>query len=90
MVVHAMSKIEIYLGWCKKCGICTAFCPRQVLDSNEDGYPVVKDPDRCTGCNLCADRCPDFAITVYNDRESNEKAENNDKTDDKKASSSGQ
>lgn len=89
MVVHAISKIEIYRGWCKKCGICTAFCPRQVMESDEAGFPTVKHPDRCTGCNLCADRCPDFAITVYSDRESNEKTENSDKTNDKQASSSG-
>jgi ferredoxin len=22
-----MSKVEIYQGWCKKCGICITFCP---------------------------------------------------------------
>jgi 2-oxoglutarate ferredoxin oxidoreductase subunit delta len=85
MAVIAMgkNKIKVFRGWCKKCGICIAFCPRQVLTSSETGYPVVKDPDRCTGCNLCADRCPDFAITVYNNnKEIDEKAENNDKPGD--------
>ncbi len=81
MAVSAMnkSKIKVFRGWCKKCGICIAFCPRQVLASGETGYPSVKDPGRCTGCNLCADRCPDFAITVYNSKEIDEKAENNDR-----------
>jgi 2-oxoglutarate ferredoxin oxidoreductase subunit delta len=90
MVVHTMSRIEIFRGWCKKCGICVAFCPRQVLASDETGYPVVKDPGRCTVCNLCADRCPDFAITVYGAKERNEEAENNDENDDKTAPAPGQ
>jgi NAD-dependent dihydropyrimidine dehydrogenase PreA subunit len=89
MVTGTASKIEIYRGWCKKCAICVAFCPRQVLSTDDAGYPVIKDMDRCTGCNLCADRCPDFAITVCNGKEIYEKAENSDKTDDKQASSSG-
>ncbi|MFA5079209.1 MAG: 4Fe-4S binding protein [Dehalococcoidia bacterium] len=74
-------RIAIYRGWCKKCGICIAFCPRQVLDKSEDGYPVVKDSERCTGCRLCANRCPDFAITVYGGEKDNEKTENIEKGD---------
>ncbi len=57
-------KIEVYKSWCKKCGICVAFCPAGVLGQDESGTPVVKDPDRCTGCQLCELRCPDFAINV--------------------------
>jgi 2-oxoglutarate ferredoxin oxidoreductase subunit delta len=72
-------RIAIYRGWCKKCDICIAFCPRLVLDKSEDGYPIVKDPERCTGCRLCADRCPDFAITVCNSGENIEKAEDIEK-----------
>lgn len=81
MLNSVAGRIAIYRGWCKKCGICIAFCPRQVLDSSEAGYPVIKNPDRCTGCKLCADRCPDFAITVYGDRENHEKSENSDESD---------
>jgi len=73
MATSTAIKVAIYRGWCKKCGICVAFCPRQVLDTDVSGYPVVKDPGRCTACNLCVDRCPDFAITVYGSKESNEK-----------------
>ncbi len=51
-------------------------CPRKVLDKDEDGYPVVKEMDLCTGCKLCANRCPDFAITVYSGEKDNEKTEN--------------
>lgn len=81
MLNSVAGRIAIYRGWCKRCGICIAFCPRQVLDTSEDGYPVVKEPERCSGCKLCADRCPDFAITVFSCREDNEKAEDIEKSD---------
>lgn len=55
-------KIAIDPGWCKKCGLCAAFCPRKVIE--DSGYPKVTDPERCTGCLLCEMHCPDFAITV--------------------------
>lgn len=56
--------IEVYKSWCKRCGICVAFCPAGLLAPDESGVPYVKDPDRCTGCQLCELRCPDFAINV--------------------------
>jgi len=59
-----MHKVNIYKGWCKKCGICVAFCPRHVLATGQDGYPAVSNPDACTGCHWCELRCPDFAIVV--------------------------
>ena len=65
-----MNKVEIYRGWCKKCGICVAFCPRGVLDTDESSYPIVKVPEKCNGCQLCEMRCPDFAIVVSKDEES--------------------
>ena len=60
----AMHKVSIYKGWCKKCGICVAFCPRHVLTMGHDGYPTVSNPDACTGCRWCELRCPDFAVVV--------------------------
>ena len=65
-----MNKVEIYRGWCKKCGICIAFCPPQILEADEESYPAVRDPEKCTGCKLCEIRCPDFAIFVDTDEES--------------------
>ena len=56
--------VEVYKSWCKKCGICVAFCPAGVLAEDEAGVPYAKEPDKCTGCQLCALRCPDFAINV--------------------------
>ncbi len=56
--------IEVYKSWCKRCGICVAFCPAEVLAQDASGAPYVKNPDLCTGCQLCQLRCPDFAINV--------------------------
>jgi 2-oxoglutarate ferredoxin oxidoreductase subunit delta len=57
-------EIDIFMGWCKSCGICAAFCPRECIKKDEDGAPIVEDADRCTGCGWCEVHCPDFAISV--------------------------
>lgn len=54
----------IFRAWCKSCGICIAFCPKNVLGKNEAGEPVIERPDDCIGCRFCEIHCPDFAITV--------------------------
>jgi 2-oxoglutarate ferredoxin oxidoreductase subunit delta len=56
--------IKIYRPWCKNCGICVEFCPKDVLALGEDGKVVVQDVDSCTECGLCEIRCPDFAIII--------------------------
>jgi len=56
--------IDIFMGWCKSCGICAAFCPRECIGWDEEGAPVVKDAGRCSGCGWCEVHCPDFAISV--------------------------
>ncbi len=58
------SRIDIYRAWCKGCGICVAFCPTGALAKDEAGYPYVKDIGKCIHCGWCEIRCPDFAITV--------------------------
>ncbi len=65
-----MINIDIYRGWCKKCGICIAFCPHEVLEADKASYPVVKDLEKCNGCRLCEIRCPDFAVVVHKDEKS--------------------
>jgi 2-oxoglutarate ferredoxin oxidoreductase subunit delta len=57
---------------CKGCGLCVAFCPKQVLRLAEErfnvkGYrPVEKaHPEACIGCATCATVCPDVVFTVY-------------------------
>jgi len=56
--------VKIYKNWCKRCGICIAFCPKKVLKVEQDDYPFLKDNQSCNGCSLCELRCPDFAIVV--------------------------
>jgi 2-oxoglutarate ferredoxin oxidoreductase subunit delta len=58
------NKIIVYRNWCKRCGICTAFCPKKILQVDAGGYPYLKDNKVCTGCGLCELRCPDFALVV--------------------------
>lgn len=57
-------EIDIFRGWCKSCGICAAFCPRDCIGTDENGSPVVTDADRCSGCGWCELHCPDFAVSV--------------------------
>ncbi len=64
MAKREKASVEIYQSWCKRCGICVAFCPAEVLAQDESGKVYVKDPERCTNCQLCELRCPDFAIHV--------------------------
>lgn len=47
--------------WCKGCGICVAFCPKQVLAVVKEKCTAV-DIDSCISCGLCELRCPDNAI----------------------------
>ncbi|MBC7341237.1 MAG: ferredoxin family protein [Clostridia bacterium] len=59
-----MPSITIDPHRCKQCGICIAFCPREVFGSDRAGGPVVERPDRCSACGLCVMRCPDLAVEV--------------------------
>lgn len=54
---------EINTEWCKGCGICVAFCPRECL-SLENGGKVKLDAEKCGGCGICEMYCPDFAILI--------------------------
>jgi 2-oxoglutarate ferredoxin oxidoreductase subunit delta len=55
-------EIKINKAWCKGCGICVAFCPKQVLALDDHGKVEMIDPDNCIKCAQCELRCPDFAI----------------------------
>ncbi|RKY83329.1 hypothetical protein DRQ09_10205 [candidate division KSB1 bacterium] len=65
-------KIEINREWCKNCGICVEFCPKNVYDfiNNE---PIVSRPENCTECDLCVVLCPDFAIIIHGVKSKKEK-----------------
>jgi 2-oxoglutarate ferredoxin oxidoreductase subunit delta len=68
-------KAHVFEAWCKRCGICVAFCPTGALTSDKDGFPVLTFPEKCTQCGMCELRCPDFAIAVR-PREKKESKEN--------------
>lgn len=57
-------EIRVNEAWCKRCGICVAFCPTKVLAADPGGVPRVANLEACTVCLLCELRCPDFAIEV--------------------------
>lgn len=49
---------------CVKCGLCVAFCPCNVLELNESGFPYGANPDSCVGCQTCSGNCPQRALTI--------------------------
>lgn len=56
-----VKSLEVDPDWCKGCGICVAFCPKNVLEL-EDDKVVIKRRDDCIQCGQCELRCPDYAI----------------------------
>ncbi len=59
-----MAKIVINRKWCKACGICYNLCPKDVLDKDDTGKVVVKNPDACIMCRICEEHCPDYCIKI--------------------------
>ena len=64
VLVSHNSKIIVNQDWCKKCGICVAFCPKKVLGQDELGRVVIVAPEQCIACKTCERLCPDFAINI--------------------------
>lgn len=60
--VNNQKQVMINKKWCKGCGICIAFCPKQVLGFDEDGKVTMLDDKNCIRCGQCELRCPDLAI----------------------------
>lgn len=56
--------VTVYEAWCKKCGICVAFCPAGALRENATTQQVIGTDAKCIGCRQCEWRCPDFAIII--------------------------
>ena len=53
--------------WCKGCGICAAFCPREALFLDEKNKAKM-NVEKCTKCGVCETFCPDFAISLIKRR----------------------
>ncbi len=58
--------VSIKHQWCKGCGVCVAFCPKQALSLDAD-EKAVWSSEKCSGCGLCEHYCPDLAIEVKKD-----------------------
>lgn len=59
-------KLTLKQNWCKGCGICVTFCPKNVLELKSDKI-CIKDQASCIYCGQCELRCPDYAIYVEDD-----------------------
>jgi len=63
-------KITIINDFCKGCGFCIEYCPKNVYELsselNKKGYqlPRVAHLEDCSECGLCDLYCPDFAIIL--------------------------
>ncbi len=57
-------KVLIDNDLCKGCGICAAFCPKEILVLDEHDRIKVTDRDECIGCRQCEYHCPDFALRM--------------------------
>jgi 2-oxoglutarate ferredoxin oxidoreductase subunit delta len=55
---------HINRDWCKGCGICVEFCPKKVLELDDQEKVTAVRPQDCICCRLCELRCPDFAIEI--------------------------
>jgi len=56
--------VMVYRSWCKRCGICAAFCPVKALRQDEETGHIIADNEKCIGCRRCERHCPDFSITI--------------------------
>ena len=55
---------------CAQCGQCVNFCPHEVYTFDEEGFPLVKNPDNCVEfCRGCSKVCDVKAITYYGDND---------------------
>ncbi|MEA3249065.1 MAG: 4Fe-4S binding protein [Patescibacteria group bacterium] len=67
-------KATRYLELCKSCGECIIKCPVKCISWDEEnlgmlGENAIKiDIEKCIGCEMCEQICPDAAIEIQNKR----------------------
>lgn len=61
MTINKEKTLALNIEWCKGCGICVEFCPKNVLEL-ENGKVKISNIDACIKCGQCELRCPDYAI----------------------------
>jgi 2-oxoglutarate ferredoxin oxidoreductase subunit delta len=69
MAKKKLKEHHINSEWCKGCGICVEFCPKKVLQLDDDDKVAAVHPEKCISCKLCELRCPDFAIEIETEDE---------------------
>jgi electron transfer flavoprotein alpha subunit len=59
-----LGKAHLIINKCIACGgRCAAECPKDTIEINEKGEPVI-DLEKCTGCRRCVRICPASAIEM--------------------------
>jgi len=62
-------KVQINRKWCKNCGICLAFCPKNVFSFDEKKKLQIVNEIQCSGCLMCEKRCPDMCMKIIREEE---------------------
>ena len=65
-------KVRVNRDWCKGCGICAAFCPKNVLELDELEKMTVARGEDCNACGMCEQHCPDLAIELIDEESGQE------------------